>query len=73
VPEDLRVAYRIPKNAGYVPPEVDTLNEIAQLERLIAQGDADAAAHCRAARKLALLRTRMEPQYYRKALRKFGR
>jgi len=33
VPEELRVAYRILKNAGFVPPEVETLNEIAQLER----------------------------------------
>lgn len=35
VPEDLRVAYRILKNAGYVPPEVEALNEIRDLERLI--------------------------------------
>ena len=41
VPEELRLAYRILKNAGYVPPEVETLNEIAQLER-IAVGDATA-------------------------------
>ena len=34
VPEDLRLAYRILKNAGFVPPEVQTLNEIAALERL---------------------------------------
>jgi len=33
VPEELRLAYRILKNAGFVPPEVETLNEIAQLER----------------------------------------
>ena len=30
VPEELRVAYRILKNAGYVPPEVQALNEIAK-------------------------------------------
>lgn len=28
VPEDLRVAYRVLKNAGYVPPEVEHLREI---------------------------------------------
>ena len=33
VPEDLRVACRIFKNAAYVPPEVDELREIGQLER----------------------------------------
>jgi Domain of unknown function (DUF1992) len=31
VPEELRVAYRILKNAGFVPPEVDQLNSIQAL------------------------------------------
>ncbi len=35
VPEDLRVAYHILKNAGFVPPEIQAINEIAALERLI--------------------------------------
>lgn len=35
VPQELRMAYRILKNAGYVPPEVHTLKEIAELERLV--------------------------------------
>src|SRR3990170_4772243 len=52
IPAELRLAYRILKNAGYVPPEVETLNEIAQLER-IAMGDATAV------KKLALLKVRM--------------
>ncbi|HYG54711.1 MAG TPA: DUF1992 domain-containing protein [Burkholderiales bacterium] len=38
VPEELRLAYRIMKNAGFVPPEVQTLNDIAQLERLVRDG-----------------------------------
>ena len=41
VPEELRLGYRILKNAGYVPPELETLNQIAQLERS-AVGDATA-------------------------------
>ena len=57
MPEELRLAYRILKNAGYVPPEVHILNEIAALERLVAAGDADAGAKAKALRKLALLRT----------------
>ena len=73
VPEDLRVAYRILKNAGYVPPEVQALNDISQLERLVNQGDADAAARSKAMRKLALLRTCVEHRYYEKALAKLGR
>jgi hypothetical protein len=31
VPEEVRVAYRILKNAGYVPPEAEQLVEINQL------------------------------------------
>lgn len=73
IPEDLRLAYRILKNAGYVPPEVEALTEISRLEQLVLQGDVDAEAHARAVRKLALLKTRVEARYYDKALNKLGR
>lgn len=73
VPEDLRLAYRILKNAGYVPPEVEQLNEIRRLEDLVLQGEVDAQAHSRAMRKLALLKTRIEGGYYEKTLRRLGR
>ena len=73
VPEDLRLAYRILKNAGYVPPELETLKEIEQLEALVADGDSDAASRSRAIRKLALLRTRIEATYYTKALARLAR
>lgn len=66
VPEELRLAYRILKNAGYVPPEVQQVNEIAELERLVAKDSGDV----RAARKLALLKTRIESGYYGKVLRR---
>jgi hypothetical protein len=36
VPEDLRMAYKILKNAGYLPPEIETRKEISRLEDLIA-------------------------------------
>jgi len=39
VPEDLRMAYKILKNAGYLPPEVETRKEIHRLEELIAATD----------------------------------
>ncbi|HEX7220746.1 MAG TPA: DnaJ family domain-containing protein [Burkholderiales bacterium] len=65
VPEDLRLAYRILKNAGFVPPEVQALNEIAELERL-------AGLDSKAARKLALLRTKIEAGYYEKVLKKLA-
>lgn len=54
VPEDLRMAYRILKNAGYVPPEVHTLQEIGALERLVQSLD-DGAERDKALRKLRLL------------------
>jgi hypothetical protein len=73
VPEDLRAAYRILKNAGFVPPEVEALTEIAQLEALVSREGEDAAARSKAARKLALLRTKIENAYYEKALAKLGR
>lgn len=73
VPEDLRLAYRILKNAGYVPPEVEALREIAQLERLVQQGCAGALAQARAVKKLALLRTKIEAAYYAKALARLSR
>ena len=36
VPEDLRMAHKILKNAGYLPPELETKKEIQQLEDLLA-------------------------------------
>ena len=66
IPEDLRLAYRILKNAGFVPPEVEALNEIAALER-VAIGDA------KAVKKVALLKARIEPRYYQKALTRLSR
>jgi hypothetical protein len=39
VPEELRVAYRILKNAGYLPPEVEALREMRELEGLVIAAD----------------------------------
>jgi len=73
IPEELRAAYRILKNAGFVPPEFQALNDIASLERFVNQQEVDAAARAKAVRKLALLKTRIESAYYDKALAKLGR
>jgi hypothetical protein len=67
VPEDLRLAYRILKNAGFMPPEVEALNEIAALERFALGGDAAAV------KKIALLNARVEARYSEKALARLGR
>ena len=60
VPEDLRVAYRILKNAGFAPPEVESLREIGELERLVAAQDVESPEKAKLLRKIALLRTAAE-------------
>jgi hypothetical protein len=59
VPEGLRSAYRILKNAGCVPPELEARREVASLVVLLATVDDDAARR-RALAKLALLEARLE-------------
>lgn len=73
VPGELRPAYRILKNAGYVPQELEQLTEIRRLEDFVMRGEADAEAHSRAVRKLALLKTRVEAAYYEKTLKRLAR
>jgi hypothetical protein len=41
IPEDLRAVYRILKNAGHVPPELELRNEIINLNSLIETIDDD--------------------------------
>ena len=59
VPEELRMAYRILKNAGFVPPEVQALSEIGALERLIQSLD-EGEHRTMAMRKLRLLRMQLD-------------
>ena len=54
VPEELRAAYRLLKNAGYVPPEVTARKQAASLRSLIA-GLEDEGDRRRAQLKLQLL------------------
>ena len=65
VPEDLRLAWRILKNAGFVPPEVESLREVGQLEQLVQQSPDD-SPKARLLRKIALLRTAAEARRDRK-------
>ncbi len=39
VPEDLRAAYRVLKNAGFLPPEIEAHREIREIEQLLAHVD----------------------------------
>jgi hypothetical protein len=57
VPPELRIAYRILRNAGVVPPEVIERREIAELEVAVAGLDDDERR--RALARLAVLRTRL--------------
>lgn len=61
VPEDLRVAYRILRNAGYVPPEVEARRDVADAFALL-RSAADDDERRRAAVRLALLAAKLEAQ-----------
>ena len=55
------MAYRLLRNAGFVPPEVEARKEAQDLARIVAQ-DGDDAARRRAAMRLALLEAWLEKQ-----------
>jgi hypothetical protein len=59
VPAEVRAAYRILKNAGYVPPELEARREAARLRDLIA-ATADDVERQRALARLALIETALE-------------
>ena len=65
VPEHLRAGYRLLKNAGFVPPELELRREIRSIESLLSvcedrSGSLDAAARHSAGLRLSLLRARLE-------------
>lgn len=59
VPEEMRVAYRILKNAGFVPPELERLAEINRLLAAL-ERDAIAADGGRASQRLRALLIQLE-------------
>jgi hypothetical protein len=58
VPEELRVAYRVLRNSGCLPPEQALRNEIRQIEDLLGRVETG-ADEARLHRRLLLLRTRL--------------
>lgn len=83
VPEELRMAYRILKNAGLVPPEIEALREIGELERLV-QSDEGETKRYRALDRLNFLLSRtkgghkasdlrVEAHYLQRILERLGR
>ncbi len=61
VPEELRVGYRLLKNAGYLPPEVEDRKEAASLRAMLA-GMEDEQQRSKALIRLQLLNLRMAAQ-----------
>jgi len=64
VPEELRAGYRLLKNAGYAPPEVEALREIRNLQALLAR-IVDAQTPDTGIRRLRLLEARLAECYGR--------
>ncbi|HKJ87947.1 MAG TPA: DnaJ family domain-containing protein [Gammaproteobacteria bacterium] len=83
VPEELRTAYRMLKNSGYLPPELGANQEIRQLEDLL-EAVTDPAEASRARARLRVLAERVsvgrgrksslktEQVYKEKLLRRFA-
>jgi len=59
VPEELRMSYRVLKNAGVLPPELEARKQIHSLEQLVL-GLGSGEERSQALRKLNLLRARLE-------------
>lgn len=58
VPEELRAAYRILKNAGFLPPELQARKELREAEQLLLRMP-ESMERIRAKAKLDLLRLRV--------------
>ena len=83
VPAELRMAYRILKNAGFLPPEVELRKEIATLRELVSSLEDDEARRKKQREldfkllKLSMMRKRPmnldeHPEYREKVIGKLG-
>ena len=59
IPEDLRMAYRLLKNSGFVPEEVALHREIVQVEQLLATCT-DGREKIKQLKRISCLRTKLE-------------
>ena len=83
VPEDLKIAYKILKNSGYLPPEIEERKEIRRIEDLIASTE-DEHERLKQMKKLNVLLMKVEEKrafrsniasqddYYRKVVEKIS-
>ncbi|MDB5807501.1 MAG: hypothetical protein JWN73_4823 [Betaproteobacteria bacterium] len=60
IPEELRMVCRVLKNAGYVPPEVEELRELHQLEAVIASDALEEGDRLAARRRMEFLLIKLE-------------
>jgi len=82
MPEDMKMAYKILKNAGYVPPEVEVRREIGRLEELMS-ASSDERTRLQQMKKLEVLLRRLDmmrpggsiasqEDYYRKVVERIS-
>lgn len=83
VPDDLKIAYKLLKNSGYLPPELEERKEIRRVEELIAATE-DEHERLRQMKKLNVLLMKVEQKrafrsniagqddYYRKVVEKIS-
>lgn len=59
VPDDLRLAHKIMKNAGFLPPEVELKKEITNTEQLLETAKIDSPKRVKIQKKLNYLLTKL--------------
>ena len=59
VPDDLRLAHKIMKNAGFLPPEVELKKEITPTEQLLETAKIDSPKRVKIQKKLNYLLTKL--------------
>lgn len=83
VPDDLKMAYKLLKNSGYLPPEIEERKEVKKLEDLIARTE-DEHERVKQMKKLNVLLMKVDARrsfssnisgqhdYYRKVVEKIS-
>ena len=59
VPEELRLAHKILKNAGFLPPEVELRKKITKVEQLLGETEYDTKERSKIQKKLNYLLTKL--------------
>jgi hypothetical protein len=59
IPEDMRLGFKILKNAGFLPPELELKKKITQTEQLLESATADSPEHHKIQKKLNYLITKL--------------